>query len=132
MSVLKHGQQLDCRMRVFKIAASTLERQVKKYLQIIWPVSFVEYVLRCKKHGPCKKLKMMPKLSMVFSTLATPQTWLFIVRLELCITGKTNCSVKNKLYDYKVEMSFLPLELYIECTTHFPSSISGLEIFCNN
>ena len=135
LSVLKHGQQWNFKIRPFSVKCSTFERLVNGFLRMISEYMYDVCVARVEEKWTMAKSRLEDR---AFSNSE-------YARYSVDVTfqqsdrpsgnksdGKRYFSGKQNMYGYKVEVSVLPTCLAIGCTEHYPGSGLDVEIFRRN
>lgn len=116
MGALSHGQQWEFTAQLFITATSTLEWQTTKYLQIVCPVVFENYVLRCEEKWTMQKFERMPGLSIFF-----------YARYTIVVTFEQSSRLSGNMGKTKIfleDMNFMDIKLkYQPCRPEFASNV---------
>ena len=128
---MKHGDHWDILARVFKLKGPSFEGMVSKFVSLISGHLYKSLVLDSAIEFPMKIIDQSEtKFSNFFEALyAVDVNFQQSFRPSGSIQeGKLHFSGKDKLYGLKTEVSVTPIGLAINCSKHFPGSVSYFEI----
>ena len=131
LTTLKHGGHWDILGRVFKIKGPTFERMMTKYVAMISSYLYDLLVTKISSEFSMSTLTDAQQKFRQFpeALYAVDVTFQQSYRPSGSLQeGKIFFSGKHKLYGIKVEVCVLPNGLAINCSNHYPGSVSDFEI----
>lgn len=132
---LKNGGTCDFLARIFNINPSTSERLVTKFVRMFSEPLFDKSVLEPVVYYSMTSISRSNKLfkNHDCALYATDVTfWQSNRHSDSLGEGKRDYSDKHKLYDFKVEVTVLPIGLAVHCTDHYPGGAADFGIFWKN
>ena len=135
MTELKHGGQWDHSARKFGMKGPTFERLIMNFIRMLSDYAYDAFVGSCLAQWSMESMRKKNSSFKHFTRAryATDVTFQQSFQPSGSVQeGKRYFSGKHKLNGFKVEMCVLPPGIAIDCTGHYPGSVSDLEIFKEN
>ena len=132
LTVLKHGGNWDFLAQMFKVKGPTFEKIICRFMNIVWEVLYELTVEQAGKQWKMSQYFSSKKTfkNFKYARYATDVTFLNTNRPSGNLQeAKSYYSGKHKLYGCKVEVSMPPTGQGINCSKHYPGTVSDIDIF---